>query len=248
MMPTIDFSDADLHGHLLEEPLNIEINTIVEAVALAMPRFPRNYLGASAGGDECKRKIQFEWLSSSSEGAQTRRRFDRGHAIEATMRAQLIDAGFAFAPNEALEFVALNYLAGHADGIIIAGPPLGGAYFQWPAIWENKCVYAKGWRSLAKHGLAATYPKYAVQTALYQRFLDKTNPALFTAVNADSCEALHISIPYDRDLADRATERIRQIIEVTKKGQLLERAYDDPKDWRCVAQCGHRERCWRLPP
>jgi hypothetical protein len=244
----IDLTDAEDPDRLLQEPLNIEINMIVEGVALALPRFPRGYLGASAAGDECRRRVQFEWMASLFEGAQTRRRFDRGHAIEATMRAQLIDAGFKFAPKEELEFTALDYLAGHADGIIIAGPHLKGAYFQWPALWENKCIYAKGWRSLAKHGLAMAYPKYAIQVALYQHFLEKINPALFTAVNADSCEALHIAVPYDRDLAERAIERIKAIIIATKEQRLLERAYNDPKDWRCVAQCGHRERCWKLPP
>jgi hypothetical protein len=164
------------------------------------------------------------------------------------MRMQFERAGFAFAPKEALEFVAIDYLAGHADGIIIAGPHLGGAHFQWPAIWECKCVYSKGWRSLAKNGLSATYPKYATQVALYQHFLNKPNPALFTAVNADSCEALHLSVPNDRDRAERAIERAREIIDATKEERLLARAYSDPKDWQCVAQCGHRERCWKLPP
>ena len=117
-----DYSDADDYVRLLNEPINVELNALVERVALATPRLTRGYLGASSAGDECLRKIQFEWLCSSFEGARQRIRFDRGHAIEAIMRAQLGACGFAFAPPEALEFTALEYLKGHADGIVIAAP------------------------------------------------------------------------------------------------------------------------------
>jgi hypothetical protein len=70
---------------------------------------------------------------------------------------------------------------------------------------------------------------------------------LFTAVNADSGEALHILVPFDRDRAERMIERIAEIIAATKEQRLLERAYHDPADWRCVSQCGHRDHCWKLP-
>jgi hypothetical protein len=246
-MSAHDYSDADDYVRLLNEPINIELNILAERVALSTPRLTRAYLGASSAGDECMRKIQFEWLCSSFEGARQRLRFDRGHAAEATMRAQLSTCGFAFAPPEALEFTALEYLKGHADGIIIGAPHLPGVHLMLPALWENKMIYAKGWRSLVKDGLAKTYPKYAVQISLYQHYLGKLNPALFTAINADSCEALHLLVPYDRARAEQAIERITVVIAATKEGRLLERAYRDPSDFRCLSQCGHRDRCWRLP-
>jgi hypothetical protein len=246
-MSTHDYSDADDYTRLLTQPVNVELNTLAERVAVATPRLTRAYLGASSAGDECMRKIQFEWLCSSFEGARQQLRFGRGHAIEAIARAQLSASGFAFAPPEALEFTALEYLKGHADGIVIHAPPLPSVYFALPAIRECKCIYAKGWRSLVKDGLAKTYPKYATQIALYQRYLDKANPALFTAVNADSCETMHFLVPYDRVRAEQAIERIAEVIAATREERLLERAYHDPSDYRCVSQCGHRERCWRLP-
>ena len=97
-MSAHDYSDADDHTRLLNEPINVELNALTERVALATPRLTRGYLGASIAGDECMRKIQLDWLCSSFEGARQRLRFDRGHAIEATMRAQLIASGFEFAP------------------------------------------------------------------------------------------------------------------------------------------------------
>jgi hypothetical protein len=151
-MTAHDYSDADDYVKLLNEPINVELDALAERVALATPRLTRAYLGASSAGDECLRKIQFEWLCSSFEGARQRLRFDRGHAAEATIRAQLVACGFAFAPPEALEFTALEYLKGHADGIIIAAPHLPGVHLMLPALWENKMIYAKRWRSLVKDG------------------------------------------------------------------------------------------------
>ena len=246
-MSAHDYSDADDYVKLLNEPVNVELNALSERVALATPRLTRAYLGASSAGDECLRKIQFEWVCSSFEGARQRLRFDRGHAAEATMRAQLSACGLAFAPPEALEFQALEYLKGHADGIIIGAPHLPGVHLMLPAIWECKMIYAKGWRALAKDGLAKTYPKYATQVALYQHYLDKLNPALLTAINADSCEVLHLLVPYDRARAEQAIARIVEVIEATKAQRLLARAYSDPSDFRCLSQYGHRDRCWKLP-
>jgi hypothetical protein len=246
-MTFIDFTEAGQYDRLQREPINIQLNELIERVAVATPRLSRDYLGASSVGSECKRKTQFDWLCASTVGAKQRRRFDRGHAIEATMRSQLEAVGFVFAPPEALEFEALGYLKGHADGLITGGPVLITAHMRLPALWECKCVYAKGWRDIVKHGLAHTYPVYASQIALYQHFLNRLNPALFTAVNADTCEAVHALIPFDRERLERTLERVSEIITATKEGRLLERAYRDPQDWHCVAQCGHRARCWALP-
>jgi hypothetical protein len=246
-MRAVDFSDADQYDQPEREPINVALNDLLERVAVATPRLSRDYLGASGVGSECMRKAQFDWLCASSVGAKQRRRFDRGHALEATMRAQLVAAGFVFAPPAALEFEALDHLRGHADGLITAGPTLLAAHMQLPALWECKCIYAKGWRDVVKHGLAHTYPVYASQICLYQYFLKRLNPVLFTAVNGDSCEALHVLIPFDQERLERTLERISLIVVATREGRLLERAYQDPQDWHCIAQCGHRERCWSLP-
>jgi hypothetical protein len=243
----LDFTDADDHDRLQREPINVMLNELTELVAAATPRLSRDYLGASAVGNECMRKTQFDWLCSSIVGAQQQRRFDRGHALEATMRAQLQAAGFVFASPAALAFEALDYLRGHADGLITAGPAALTAHMQLPALWEAKCVYAQGWRSIVKYGLAHTYPVYASQVGLYQYFLNRRNPALFSAVNADSCEVLHFLVEFDPVRLERNLERISEIITATREGRLLERAYSAPSDWHCVAQCGHRERCWNLP-
>ena len=160
-------------------------------------------------------------------------------------RRGLIAAGFKFAPPEALAFSAAGgALRGHADGIIVHGSDLPGAYLIYPLIWECKAVNTKNWRAIERDGLEKTFPHYAAQVAIYQAYLDITNPALFTACNADTCEWLHFLVPFNVERAQLWSDRAVNIIKATRAGELLPRGFDDPEDWRC-RMCPHKERCWR---
>jgi hypothetical protein len=108
----------------------------------------------------------------------------------------------------------------------------------YPCLWEHKCLQAKGWRAVERDGLVGLYNTYAGQVAVYQAYLEITNPALFTVVNADTCERLHFL------LAQLMSDRAVTVIEATRTGELLPRITEDPDDWRCK-MCSHRERCWR---
>ena len=117
----MDFNHADLSIGAI----NVALNEAIERAAATTAELPRPYLGASAVGDECLRKIQYDWWCKPILPARTREIFARGHFFEARVRQQLVAAGCKFAPPEALEFTAVNgLLRGHADGIIIAGPQL----------------------------------------------------------------------------------------------------------------------------
>ena len=228
------------------EPIHVELNAAIERAAATAAELPRPYLGASIVGDECLRKVQYSWWCKPVLAAGTREIFERGHHFEKRARARLIAAGFKFAPPEALAFSAVGgALRGHADGIIIHGPDLPGIYLTFPLLWECKALNAKNWRAVERDGLEKTFPHYAAQVALYQAYLDVTNPALFTAVNADTCEFLHFLVPFNAERAQFWSDRAVNIIEATRAGELLPRAYDDPEDWRC-RMCGHRKRCWGL--
>jgi hypothetical protein len=176
---------------------------------------------------------------------QDARDFARGHHHEARMREQLSAAGFKFAPREALAFTAANGdLRGHADGVILAGPDLPSAHLIYSCVWECKALNAKNWRALERDGLEKAFPTYAAQTGLYQAYLNLTNPALFTAVNSDSCEPLHLLVPFNAERAQLWSDRAVTIIEATRAGELLPRGYDEPTDWHCRT-CPHTGRCWR---
>jgi hypothetical protein len=227
------------------EPINGAINEAIERVASATAELPRPYVGASIVGHECLRRIQYDWWCKPVLPARTREIFDRGHYFEERARRHLTAIGFKFAPPEALAFSAAEgAFRGHADGIIIHGPDLPGAYLIYPLVWEHKAVNAKNWRTVERDGLEKTFPQYAAQVALYQAYLDIANPALFTVTNADTCEWLHFLVPFNAERAQLWSDRAVNIIEATRAGELLPRGFDDPEDWRC-RMCPHNERCWR---
>jgi hypothetical protein len=237
----MDFNRADLSV----APVNVAINDAIERAVADTAELPRPYLGASIVGDDCLRKAQFDWWCKPVLAARTREVFARGHYFEARVRAHLMAVGFKFAPPEALAFAAADGdLRGHADGVIIAGPALPGAYLNYPFVWECKALNAKNWRALERDGLEKVFPRYAVQVGLYQAYLDLTNPALFSAVNSDSCELLHLCVPFNAERVQAWSDRAVAIIRATRAGELLPRGYDDPKDWHC-RMCAHVERCWR---
>ena len=233
-------------ANLSLDPLNISINEMIERASLAKHASdqPRGYLGASLIGDECSRKIQFEWMCGSSFPARVRSIFARGHYFETESKQQLGNAGFIFEPSiEKLGFVVADGLmAGHADGVVARVPV--GVELATPSIWECKGLNAKNFRAVERDGLAKVFPKYAAQVALYQNFLDITNPALVTIVNADTCERLHFTVEFDARLAQEATNRAINIIEVTRAGELLPRLDPGLEDFRCK-WCSHLERCRR---
>lgn len=231
---------------LSSEVVNVAVNDAIERAGAAKAELPRPYLGASIVGNDCLRKVQFDWWCKPTLSSRVRDIFERGHYFENVARQHLMATGFKFSPPEVLAFSAVNGdLRGHADEIIIAGPsPLNGACFNYPFLWECKCLNAKNWRALERDGLEKTFPQYAAQVALYQAYLDITNPALFTAVNADTCDRLHFWVPFSAERAQEWSDRAVHIIEATRAGELLPRAYDDPQNWRCRL-CAHKQRCWR---
>ena len=246
-MAAIDFSDADEFDRLPREPLNVEINAAVERATAATAHLSRLYLGASIAGHECARQAQYDWMCKPELPARVRLIFDRGHAFEALVRAQLVLAEFQFAPKEALEFVALDgFLQGHADGIVTSGPELPVAHFTYPAVWECKALNAKNFRAVVRNGFTPTFPRYATQVALYQHFLNRPNPALVSCVNVNTCEVFHLALPFDAGRAEEAIDHAKAIIHATRAGDLLPRFTGNPENFQCRI-CQHRRRCWGKP-
>ena len=137
----LDFNRANWS----ESPISVAINTLIEQ-AEPPEKNAREYLGASAIGHECLRRVQYDWMCAPVHLSQTRDIFARGHFFEELSRQHLIRVGFNFAPAQQLGFSAAGGLfRGHADGILISGPGLPEAGF--PCLWEHKCLGDKGWRA-----------------------------------------------------------------------------------------------------
>ena len=215
---------------------------------------PRDYLGASRLGVSCARALQYEFAKAPVDPGRDAdgrllRIFRRGHVIEDCMVDWLRAAGFDLRTRKAngdqFGFSAAGgRLQGHIDGVIVGGPE-GVTY---PALWENKCLGSKSWRDLEKSGLAVSKPVYAAQVAIYQAYLElHEQPAIFTAVNADTMEIYTELVPFDAALAQRMSDRALTVISATEAGELLPRAFHDPTHFEC-RMCAWQDRCWRNTP
>jgi hypothetical protein len=213
----------------------------------------RDYLGASRLGASCERALQYEFAKApidSGRGLPGRmlRIFERGHVMEDCMITWLRDAGFELrtrkSDGEQFGFSAADgRLKGHVDGVIVGGPD----GFQYPALWECKCLGQKSWRELEKHKLAIAKPIYHAQVVLYQAYLElHEHPALFTAINADTMEIYTELVPFDAVLAQRMSDRAVKVITATDAGELLPRAFHESTHFEC-RMCPWQDRCWRNP-
>jgi len=87
-------------------------------------------------------------------------------------------------------------------------------------------------------------PIYAAQIALYQAYLGLTEaPALFTAINKDSCEIWHELVPFDSERAQAASDKAVRILRACDAGELLPRHTEDHDHFECCV-CAWKERCW----
>ncbi len=214
----------------------------------------REYLGASRLGATCERQLQFEYVGAAIDyGEQIEGRilriFRRGHVLEEVMAQWLHDAGFDLRTHqrngEQFGFITLDgRVQGHIDGKFVDGPE----GFAYPALWECKALGAKSWNALLKQGLAVSKPIYAAQVAIYQAYLElHENPAIFTALNADTMEIYTELVPFNAALAQRISDRAVRVISATAAGELLPRAFVDPSHFECK-MCAWQDRCWMERP
>lgn len=236
----------------------------VEAIAAAVDaglktaqaaQTPRAYLGASAMGDECERRIQLDFIHANKlPGAPvpggdgfsplTLRIFGMGHTMEDLAITWLRQAGFDLRTRgqDGHQFgfaVADGQFAGHCDGVIVGGPE----GMEYPALWEHKAVGRKSWQEIVKRGVVAARPGYAAQMALYQAYLDLPNPALFQATNRDTAEIHFELVPFDAQLAQTISDRAVRVIQTTRAGELLPKAFAQAEHFQCK-MCRWAGFCW----
>lgn len=210
----------------------------------------RSYLGASRLGVSCERQLQYEYAQARVDpgrefSGRILRIFERGHRTEDALVGWLRAAGFMLKTEgkDGQQFgfsVADGKLQGHCDGVFVGGPE----GFAYPALWEAKALGNKSWTELAKKGLAVSKPVYAAQVAIYQTYLGLyDNPAIFTAVNADSMEIYTELVPFDAALAQKMSDRAVRVITATEAGELLPRSFAQADHFECRF-CSYAERCW----
>lgn len=239
---TLDFNSRSILGERLVSLIDDANSQSSEA--------PRLYLGASAIGEPCARRLQYSFQGAApDEGsgftARTRRIFHRGHQGEEWMAVWLRNAGFELRTEKAGRQFGFEdcdgRFKGHIDGVFIGGPD----GFKFPALWENKVLGSKGFASIAKHGLAKAYPVYAAQVAVYQAYLQLAeNPAIFTVLNADTME-IHVEfVAFDAGLAQSNIDKAARVLAASDNGETLPRAADDQDSFTCKF-CPFKGVCWQ---
>lgn len=231
------------HSTTKAKTASTAINAILDAALEARPETPRQYLGGSALGKDCLRQIQFDWRKPAPIKGQTRGIFARGHWAEKFSADTFNLAGFRLLQNvPRLAFQQVDgRFRGHGDGIFISGPEIEGV--GYPCLWEHKALGDKGWKKLEKDGLRKAYLTYYVQVQVYMAYLDLTeHPAIFTAVNANTMERLHLLVPFDAATAQEWSDKAIVVLKADEAGETLPRITDDPDDFRCRF-CSHKPTC-----
>ncbi|MBF0453682.1 MAG: hypothetical protein HQL72_02555 [Magnetococcales bacterium] len=252
----LDFNHSSAFG----EAINNRIDAALEADDRA--KTPRSYLGGSRLGVACQRALQFEFARApKDEGrgfdGQLLRIFAAGHLFEDLVIKWLKLAGFELFTTkgnhpggEQFGFeTAGGRIQGHVDGIIIGGPE--DIAMGYPALWECKSLNNKSWKDTVKRGVTLSKPVYAAQIAVYQAYMEtqvtgiSANPALFTAINKDTAEIHHESVPFDSALAQKMSDKGVRIIQATEAGELLPRISLTATHQEC-RMCSWADRCWSL--
>jgi hypothetical protein len=213
---------------------------------------PRSYIGASRLGEECLRKLGFEFHQVPKDEpfkGRTLRIFERGHTGEDAMARRLRLAGFELVTHrpdgEQIEFsTAGGRIGGHLDGVVTAAPEEAG--IACPALWENKVLGEKSFNDLAKKGLRASKPVYFVQMQLYMAYLDLAeHPGLFTAENGNTGEIYAERVPFDAAAAQAASDKGVRVVTASDPEE-LPRIATKATDFRCKF-CDYAGSCWRDP-
>lgn len=233
-----------------------EVNALIDAALEAEngTRVRRDYLGGSRLGDPCTRRLQYEFLDAPRDpgtgfSGQTLRIFAVGHVFEdlaiGWLRRAGLDVRTRDRAGEQFGFsVAGGRVQGHIDGVVVAVPQQAQTIVTVPALWECKSANARNWKDIVRRGVAAAKPVYAAQIALYQAYMGLTEaPALFTAVNKDTCELHHELVPFDAALAQATSDKAVRVLQASDAGELLPRLTADPDHFEC-ARCSWRSRCW----
>ncbi len=217
---------------------------------------PRDYLGASRLGVSCNRQLQFEYTNTPKDEGQNftgkiLRIFQAGHVFEDLTIKWLRDAGFELATNKknGQQFgfsVAGGKIKGHIDGVVTSAP--NNLNLSFPMLWECKSMNNKSFKETVKKGLVISKPVYASQIAIYQAYMESSiegiskNPALFTAINKDTAELYFELVTFDKNLAQKMSDKAVNILSATESHELLPKISSDPAYFECRF-CPWSNRC-----
>ena len=215
----------------------------------------REYLGMSAIGHPCARKLWYDMTRPDREvfDAATLKRFACGHRGEDIMAARLRTVAgvtlITLDPDTGRQIGFQDHggkFRGHADGVILG---LLQAPETW-AIWEHKATSEKNQAALMKlkasgekSALQTWNPQYYAQAVLYMHYSGLTRHYLTCSTPG---ERATVSVRTDADPAHAAMLRDKAERILNARAPLT-RISNDPNWFQCK-WCWHHDHCHGTAP
>ncbi len=172
----------------------------------------RNYIGASAIGHDCWRKIWYELHGVKGESVEpkVRRTWDIGKALEKQIVAWLINAGAkVYTLDKTFHANECKLFQGHVDGVIVFG--------RKKSILEIKTAKDASFKIFIKNGLKVWNPQYYAQIQSYMG-MSGVNSAYILVLNKDNSDISDEYIVFDEEFYN----------SLVAKASMIERAVLEP--------------------
>lgn len=212
----------------MSAPIRLHVDPTLDAAdsalaerARAESRAPRPYLGASAIGHSCDRKLwlQFRWALEQNLTAKSIKAIEDGHHAETIMaeRLKLVPGIELFTEDDGGQQFGFADLSGHfrgnLDGVIQGLKQSGKTH-----VWEHKCVNQRKFDKLValanadeSTALEQWDAVYYVQGQVYMHYFDLERHYL-TCTSPGGREAISVRTKRDREVAEWARKRAEAII------------------------------------
>lgn len=203
---------------------------------------PRAYLGGSAIGEECERKLWygFRWASVPTFDGRMYRLFQTGHLAEPRFIKDLRDIGVEVwerDPKTGRQFAfsdVYGHFRGNTDGMARKVPG-GGARDH---LLEFKTHSNKSFNDLVKKGVVESQPKHWIQMNTYMGWA-KYDRALYGAQNKDNDDLHFERVHFDALEFAKTQAKAERIVFATLPP---ERLSNDPAFYKCK-MCDHNQVC-----
>jgi hypothetical protein len=176
----------------------------------------REYLGGSAVGEECERKLWYQFRHAFDDNFEGRvlRLFDRGKREEECVINDLRNAGLTVydkdtKTGEQFRYTACNgHLSGGLDGVVIGVPEAP----KTPHLLEIKTSNKRAFESLEKVGVKDAKPVHYAQMQLYMGMAELTR-ALYVSVCKDNDEIYTERVEFDKEFYKMLLLKAQRIID-----------------------------------
>lgn len=211
-------------------------------LATAEEEIPRAYIGASAIGEPCRRKLflSFRQAIRTAVDGRLRRIFDMGRDGEARMTSYLLLSGLEIQHTgyDQIEIQIAPFIKAHPDGIILSGVPEA---MKTRHIWECKTANDSSFKEIAKKGVKLAKPMHWCQMQVEMLALG-IDRSLYTVINKNSCEIYAERIRLDREAS---ANLIRRAISIAgwNAPRTPSPISEQPRSYYVCKTCQFREFC-----